>query len=1338
MVADSDSKLAHLFALQQQLKAAQTSELAFAQVAATLKAALQATQIEWQSAKQADPAGRLQLPISNSGFFVTIERATPFTEDEIAFGELTIALLDTAPGFAKWSTETNRLFHLIEKINQNIAKNNDEQTIFDLLNSEFGLVFPGALGQLLLQDERDKWQVRAVFGNGVNPAGTLAVADDSIVRLARTGKTVYMTGNEQVVIPISGRSGVLLIKFARKLIFPSQTISGLELLAQSIGLGLQNHRLSQESWQHSKQLQTIYTIAESVRSLKPLHPTLAEIHAQISRVVNAPSFYFALYDAEMELLSFPYAVENGQEVVYEPISASDGNSLVAWVLTTGQPFLTGEWNDDRPVFGIVGPEGAPTSVICLPLRAGDETVGAISIQSHLPHAFNQAIYQFMIAVANHLAVIIKNHRFLNTTQDLLDTITKEYMTAATLRKVLAVVGSSLNLDETLDHLLGALGELVTFDSASIGLLEMGQLVFRSHRPYQDSYNRNWVQQATFVLQDNPLLNTIMTQKEPIMLSDVTHDPRWSAIEGFDYIRSWVGVPLLFGQQVLGILTVDRAVVAAYSSRDMWLVATLASHAAIAVQNARLHEEVQQQLRELTTLYNAAATITANLDYQSLLHTVAGEMLEALGADSCTIFVQPPGRNDLRRAAHEARSNITPHADLSSIPNPERHPIIRQVLESGEPYHLLETSHNPHEIHLLGLTGLRALLIVPLIHRNQVLGLLTIGLNQERRVLSEHEVRMVRNLSGHVAVAIEHANLYRQAQRRNEELSTFHRISLQLNSQLELEVLLESITSAALRLIQASNLHLYLYDPQQKSFPFCSALWRDGRRTPAVPTPRPGGLTMSVINNGEAIVIDQAPHHTLYQSAEAARWGVQAIAGFPLKYGGQVIGAFTVTFLEHHTFTPDELLLLNLLADQAAVAVANANLFSEVQNRLNSMSALVDMAKQVTGNLNVDKVLNTTVQILKELLKARASTITLISKDGTELVVEAAAGIRAEFHKVHIKIGEGVSGRVVASGQLIYVPDTHQESNFLFFDRSMRSLMVAPLIIRDQVIGTLTVDSDRPNAFSNSVAQLITIAASQVSVAIVNARLFETVEERAVELAAAYEELKENDRLKDELVQNVSHELRTPLTFVRGYIDLLLDGAMGDLNEEQSGALKIVSEQTNEITRLVEDIMALQRIDANNLVPELFSMADLVAGAVAYHQIRAQERGISLDVEPSPTQGMIYADRGRLNQVLNNLIGNALKFSRTGGHVQLRLLESWENILVVVADDGIGIPKDKIERIFERFYQVDGTAQRRFGGAGIGLAIVRLIIEAHRGEVWVKSEVNRGSTFYVLLPKNYTA
>ncbi len=228
-------------------------------------------------------------------------------------------------------------------------------------------------------------------------------------------------------------------------------------------------------------------------------------------------------------------------------------------------------------------------------------------------------------------------------------------------------------------------------------------------------------------------------------------------------------------------------------------------------------------------------------------------------------------------------------------------------------------------------------------------------------------------------------------------------------------------------------------------------------------------------------------------------------------------------------------------------------------------------------------------------------------------------------------------------------------------------------------------------------------------------------------------MQEIDQLKDELVQNVSHELRTPLTFIKGYVELLLETDMGPLTTGQRDSLKIVADKTNALSRLVSDIIYLQQIERESLQLSRQDMCQMSRLALQSCEIAATNAGISLQLDAPDELRPILVDRDRINQVFDNLLGNAIKFSQRGGTITIHVEALQDMVQLTVADTGVGIPADKLEKVFDRFYQVDGSATRRFGGAGLGLAIVRRIIEAHGGRIWVESELGQGSSFKFTLP-----
>jgi signal transduction histidine kinase len=263
--------------------------------------------------------------------------------------------------------------------------------------------------------------------------------------------------------------------------------------------------------------------------------------------------------------------------------------------------------------------------------------------------------------------------------------------------------------------------------------------------------------------------------------------------------------------------------------------------------------------------------------------------------------------------------------------------------------------------------------------------------------------------------------------------------------------------------------------------------------------------------------------------------------------------------------------------------------------------------------------------------------------------------------------------------------------------------------------------------------LLTIAAAQISTAIDNVRLYNDLEQHAAELELALGELREATRLKSEFVQNVSHELRTPLTFVLAYVELIREGSLGQVPVEVQNKLTIISEKTRAITRLVDDVVSLQKIEAGKLRFEATAPHQLVDKAAFGASASAAEHQIDIVAHSSPDLPAVWVDVDRIGQVFDNLISNAIKFSPTGGQIKITAEPAADFIKFSVQDQGIGIPADKLERVFERFYQVDGSTTRRFGGAGLGLAIVKQIVEAHAGYLTVTSEPNKNTIFSFFLP-----
>jgi signal transduction histidine kinase len=231
-----------------------------------------------------------------------------------------------------------------------------------------------------------------------------------------------------------------------------------------------------------------------------------------------------------------------------------------------------------------------------------------------------------------------------------------------------------------------------------------------------------------------------------------------------------------------------------------------------------------------------------------------------------------------------------------------------------------------------------------------------------------------------------------------------------------------------------------------------------------------------------------------------------------------------------------------------------------------------------------------------------------------------------------------------------------------------------------------------------------------------------------------EELEGLDRLKDEFVASVSHELRTPLTSIRGYLELVLEGEVGDLSEEQREFLLVIDRNAERLMHLVGDLLDVAQIESGRIALDLVDdeLTRLVAQSVEAARPVAGDRGIELAMHPNG-EARVRIDRTRVAQVLDNLLSNALKFTETGGRVDVRLSTSNGSAFVEVADTGMGISSEDQAKLFQRFYRTDAAGEKAIDGTGLGLWISKAIVEAHGGEITVESDVNRGTTFRIALP-----
>jgi two-component system, sensor histidine kinase and response regulator len=244
-------------------------------------------------------------------------------------------------------------------------------------------------------------------------------------------------------------------------------------------------------------------------------------------------------------------------------------------------------------------------------------------------------------------------------------------------------------------------------------------------------------------------------------------------------------------------------------------------------------------------------------------------------------------------------------------------------------------------------------------------------------------------------------------------------------------------------------------------------------------------------------------------------------------------------------------------------------------------------------------------------------------------------------------------------------------------------------------------------------------------------LEQRVKERTEDLNDALQRLSELSQMKANFVANISHELRTPLTHIKGYLELLVTDSLGAISEDQRSAITVSQRSTARLESLIEDLIMFSLASRGEMTMKLekVDIRRLVSLAASSASNKAEERGVQVSVQAPPAYTLVQADPEKIGWVINQLLDNGIKFTPSGGGVEISLVEGAGDLVVIsIADTGIGIPSNRLGEIFEPFHQLDASSTRSYGGTGLGLSLVRQIVEAHGSLLEVQSTVGKGSTF----------
>lgn len=754
----------------------------------------------------------------------------------------------------------------------------------------------------------------------------------------------------------------------------------------------------------------------------------------------------------------------------------------------------------------------------------------------------------------------------------------------------------------------------------------------------------------------------------------------------DDVRSELAVPLLTANQLLGVLDVQSNQTNAFSEADLNVLQALANHLAIFIENLYLQDTLKRYAREQSLIYDTIITLGAGSNVDNVLKQMSQKITLVMEAGACVICQINEKDNTITALTeYVVRHPGNPSRTWRPLDTPtpiSKDPIARQTLKVARPAisRAKRTTKTTTKNLIWRVPGYKkpgtdsrwnVVLAIPFELKSKITGLIEIYDKNPNRTFSAEDIQFCRILATQTAMAIEQARIFDEMVNRLNEVSMLYTMAQKISGTLDLDEALNTIVNSMRQVVGCRACTIFLLDEAGKQLEIRAA---EGLK--------PHWRKMAKLRLGEGAAGRAAAENRTIYIADTTKdpeyvffdEEVRSLMVVPLLAHGKVIG--TINLDDNHVgaFSYDQERLLTIAATQVGISIENAQLFTKISSEQKQMQAVV---------------------------QHMADGLLLIDGQGTIVTCNSTLAMMLGLHRGQIEGKNIHSANLHPNLAKVAATTTHHVAR--------TGVLAQEVTIETPRMRTLQI-------FSTSLSEGGQRAAGQVRV------IHDVTKER------------ELDQLKDDFFSTISHELRTPLFSIQGFAQLMLEEPDLDWETRQE-FLNTIQRQAMQLSEMVNNLLDISKMEEGRLVLEQrpVSIVDVIHQTSLKLQGYAHQQNVKLVPELAANIPAVIGDSQRLEQVLTNLIGNAIKFSPTGDQVLITATTDADHVQVCVKDNGIGIPPEDIETIFSRYYQVSNKTQRSAMGTGLGLHIARQIIDAHGGRIWAESEPDQGSLFCFTLP-----
>jgi PAS domain S-box-containing protein len=1035
----------------------------------------------------------------------------------------------------------------------------------------------------------------------------------------------------------------------------------------------------------------LYRIVDAASATRDMAGFYATMHRIVGELMYAENFYIALFDEERQLLNFAYEVDTvdphpADPAERFPMGTGFARGTTAYVLRTGHPIIiTPEIHRDLRERGEIETIGVlgQGDWLGVPLRADGRTIGALVVQTYrADQRYTTTDRDLLAFVGQHVATALGRARAIEETRQ--------------RNAELAIInGVQEGLARQLD--MPAMYELVgerireMFGSSDMYIAVLDRANSRITFPYEVVDGQRYHTEP--IAFGSGLTSIVIDTGQPLNLGTAADMVPLGVILEGPASESWLGVPLSGPDGANGAIVLESLRQHAFTESDVRLLGTLASSLSVALENARLFDETKrllaetnQRAAELAIINSVQEGLAAQLDMQAMYDLVGDKIAAIFDTHVVDISTYDPATGLLHFPYAIERG-----VRLYDPPLP-MFGYRRHVVESGQPL-LIDDAIGQAAAYgnpTAPMSGemARSLIFAPLVVGGRATGVVSLQNLDREAAFSASDLDLLATIASSLSVALENARLVDETRRRAAELAIVNDVGSALAAQIDLDPLVEQIGEQMRQTFKADIVYVALFDPVSGliEFPYYN---EDGRLELQSPIRLGEGLTSRIIQSRAPLLLNQDA-----QFEALGTRGVGTLArsylGVPILSGEAAIGVISVqSTTEVGRFGDTDARLLSTIAANVGIAIQNARLFRESSRQRQYFESLVGI-----------------------------SPVAVVTMDPGERVTGwNPAATRLFGYDADEAIGRSIDELVLREATLV------EEGHSIAEEAVERGRMHVMTRRMRKDGGLVDVEMD--------VVPLITDGVSAG---------FYAIYHDVTELHAARIAAEAANQAKSTFLAAMSHEIRTPMNAIIGMSGLLLHT---DLDAEQRDFAETITTSGEALLTIINDILDFSKIEAGRIELEAapFALGATLEGALDVLAPVAAKKEVELAYAiEDDLPRVLVGDSGRLRQIILNLLSNALKFTAQGEVVMTvggRRLgrpgspgrERWQ-IVVEVRDTGIGIPPDRIDRLFKSFSQVDASVARRFGGTGLGLAISRRLAELMHGALVAESSGidGEGSTF----------